>query len=351
MNAVYFVEVKSSKSDSYNPATFCKLQQPDLDFTENLKTSYNLNENLNQQAFLIIEDKLLILSPNNTLIVFDLEIKDKGVHSMKFWQTFWIKDDCLNTSYVLQKMLYDVNNELLIIVSCNKLHFYYFQLSSNNIFQPIRFYKTIPFNGTINKTLIFNDFVYILLNSTIIDVWRINDYSDKSYNYIDIYEVVGDIAGLRINDFSVNENYVFIVENKTNAAYFLDRYFFNLKTTIHFDAYVQNIRSYGDTLFILYQTLNKTFVLKEYFRLSSSNDFFYENNAFEMNSPVKDMFFLNDKLLVARHENLLTIIEHSIKAPSNVSAIVKRTIAWEGLEHLTPRLAKKRVFIGNATSK
>lgn len=234
--------------------------------------------------------------------------------------------------YSNYQLLFSNMTKEILIISNEELQL--INLVSTNQKVVLLLNKTLKVNGTVSNAAIIQNFLYLIINFSRIEIYDIRDFFQ--YNSINLSQLIEFNSTPIVADIAVNSDFLFILENTTNSCFFFDRLGLFLKNTLFFNGTVYNIQVFESTVLIYYLTFDGKLFLKEYLRFNPDSNYFQENNLFEMGSLVKELSFLSRNMLVSCHENLVTFIRHSVKYPKNVTNVLKKTFAYEGIQFLVP---------------
>ena len=197
------------------------------------------------------------------------------------------------------------------------------------------FNRSFHVNGSITHTQIYDNFIYLVLNFTTIEIYDLRDFFQ--YHSIPINTLIdpgnNDLA---VNSIAINSDFLLILENSTNCCYFFDRLGLMLRNTLFFNGSAKIVKAFVDTVVVYYQHVEGQMFLQEFIRFSKDSNYYIENNIFEMKSPAKSFKILDQNLLLSTHENLLTFIRHSVQFPKNITSSLKKTLAFEGVHRVSP---------------
>ena len=328
--------------DLNEQAKFCSIVQPDPNLLDLLLIDLNISDKINQDNFLIIDTYIYMKLSNGSLISYEMIVNsdEASLKSIIFSQEIPFSfDSCLNTtmkSTVKNKLLFNNQTKQIVLVSCNKLYvisIIYLKQHQNKK-SVMLLNKSLSLNGTIILSEIYENFLYIILNSSKIEIYDIRDFFQYSSIYLE--EIVEFNSTPYIKDIAVNEDFLLVLENTTNSCFFLDRIGILLKNTLFLNGTVYDVEVFFDTVMVYYENIDGQLFLKEFVRLNKVSNYYQENNIFELKSMVKELEFVPRNLLITVHENLITFIRHSVKYPINITLYLKKTIAFEGVQLLHP---------------
>lgn len=277
----------------------------------------------------------MVLS-NGSLIIYEMQLDhtNSSIQNVVFSQEilFLPENSSLqnNTPAFQVKVFFSNATHQIILVLDSQIQMFNLTTVDNKTY--IYLDKTKNFNGTISMMEIYQNFLYIIVNYTRIDIYDVRDF----FQYISM--LLQDLSSFGsvpfIKDIAISSDFLLVLENTTNSCLFFDRLGLFLKNTIYFNGKALNVEVSLNTVFIYYQTLEGILYLKEYIRYSPNSNFYLENNIFEIKSYIKEFLFLPYNVLVCVHENLITFLRHSVSSPKNITNYLKKTVAFEGIKFL-----------------
>ena len=339
----YISERPSTSKDVYDPAAFCKITQPDPTLFELKKIALDFPDKLTQESLLFLDNYIFLSLSNGSLISYALSLTpdNSSIDSLTFSQEIpnlfnnSIANNNVNTSAYRRysKLLFSNYSKQILLMAYDKVH----MISTTFIEQRMVmiFNRSFHVNGSITHTQIYDNFIYLVLNFTTLEIYDLRDFFQ--YHSIPINTLIDPgNNNLAVNSIAINSDFLLILENSTNCCYFFDRLGLMLRNTLFFNGSAKIVKAFLDTVFVYYQHVDGQMFLQEFIRYGKDSNYYIENNIFEMKSPAKSFKILDQNLLLSTHENLLTFIRHSVQFPKNITSSLKKTLAFEGVQRVSP---------------
>ncbi len=343
----YFIDQRFSEKDLYDTAKFCSISQPSPSLSEIRRISLEIPDKIEQENVLFVDNYIYLKFSNGSLNSYEISLnfEKNSIESLKFTQEIAFDGGCNFSQIPLEKSLLFSNfTHQILLVICEKIHIIDINSFSKKSF--IRLNRTFLLNSTISHIENYDNFLYIILNFSKIEIYDIRDFFQYSSCFLaELLELPTNSLPF-IKDIAINEEYLLILENTTKSCFFLDRLSFSLKNTLFFtNETVYKVELFHETVLIFLMNFDGQLFLKEFIKFSSDSNYYEENNIFEMKSLVKNFEFFPKNLMISVHENLITFIRHSVKFPKNITNLLKKTVANEGIQLLKP--AKISGFLQN----